>query len=454
MTFRSHLKKFCDDCFAELSADREFPRPPFTSPGIADDSGYYSYKLSQLPSYINLREYMNSSGISDLLRGVGHQWFWHTEVFAWLFLERVFSESRGNGIDPAGFDTVFKRANAELKRPSFRLRHIAAIEGIPQVQKPVSLGPGLSIRPINFSSHHYELSDLLGWRYQDKHRPIDVWLNPGTCLLIQDQLITKDGDGGQIHTYFESWRRQHESIILALKLVSDWYIYPKATFTAHLSAFPLVPLSRENNLDFDIVSLSEQKPMTAKFLRGIRSNFKFLNSLEQGSEPDYIVTALNKFADSYRIRHEEQSVVDLVIILEAMLGVRQEELRRRLALNAAVLIGKNESESNDVFNKIQAAYRMRNAIVHGGRRQTEELARALRVFDPDLDIQTADDLARGVAKTVLEIRGIVRQILVSYIHMRTQKTRDGWPTAEQIEAVQFNSVERHALQRQLGIVRS
>ena len=97
---------------------------------------------------------------------------------------------------------------------------------------------------------------------------------------------------------------------------------------------------------------------------------------------------------------------------------------------------------------------MRNAIVHGGRRQTEALTRALRVFDPDLNIQTADDLARGVAKTVLEIRRIVRRILVAYIHMRTQETRDGWPTADQIEAVQFNSAERHALQRQLGIVRS
>lgn len=452
MTLRSHFKEFCDDCFTELSTLREFPRPPYTSPGIADDSGFYSYRLSQLPSYISLCEYMNSSGISDLLRGVGHQWFWHTEVFPWLFLERVFSESRGDGIDPAGFDTVFKRANAELKRPSFRLRHIAAIEGIPQIQKPVFLGPGLSLRPINFRTHHYELSNLLGWRYQDTHRPIDVWLNSGTCLLIQDQVITKDGDGGQIHTYFESWRRQHESIILALRLVSDWYIYPKATFTAHLSAFPLIPLSRENNQEFDNVSLSEQKPMTAKFLRGIRNYSKFHNRLEQGSEPDYIVTALNKFADSYRIRHEEQSVVDLVIILEAMLGVKEEELRRRLALNAAVLIGKNESESNDVFKKIQAAYRMRNAIVHGGRRQAAELARALRAFDSDLNTQSAQEIERAVARTVVEIRRIVRRILIAYIHMRTQGTMDGWPTAEQIESVQFNSVERRALQRQLGIV--
>lgn len=142
--------------------------------------------------------------------------------------------------------------------------------------------------------------------------------------------------------------------------------------------------------------------MTAKELREIRNHFDFVrqNLLEQSSEPDYIVTAFNKFTDSYKIRREEQNMVDLVIILEAMLGVREDELRRKLALNTAVLIGKNESERNDVFSKIRAAYSMRNSIVHGGRRQTTALARAVQNFEPELDIQTADGIARGVRTAV------------------------------------------------------
>lgn len=95
MSLRSHLKKFCDDCFTELVARGEFPRPQFNSPVIANDFGFYSYGLSQLPSYASLREYMTSCGISSLLNAVGHQWIWHEEVFAWLFLERVFAETRG-----------------------------------------------------------------------------------------------------------------------------------------------------------------------------------------------------------------------------------------------------------------------------------------------------------------------------------------------------------------------
>ena len=81
-------------------------------------------------------------------------------------------------------------------------------------------------------------------------------------------------------------------------------------------------------------------------------------------------------------------MVDLVIILEAMLGVDQEELRRRLAVNSAVVIGKSEAERNDVFKKVRSAYLIRNAIVHGGRRQSRALASALQQFDPGLGITT------------------------------------------------------------------
>ena len=331
-----------------------------------------------------------------------------------------------------------------------------AIEGVPQIQGPVSLGAGLSLCPINFKTHHYDLADLLRWRYQDKNRPIDFWLNSATCLLIQDRVIVKEGDGSNLNRHLDYSRRDQESVILALKLASDWYVYPKATFTSHLSAFPLIPLFRENYQEFADVSLSEQKPMTAKKLREIRNYFKFVSpsNLGQSSEPEYVVNAFSSFSGSYRIRYEQQNVVDLVIILEAMLGVDQEELRRRLAVNSAVVIGKSEAERNDVFKKVRSAYLIRNAIVHGGRRQSRALASALQQFDPGLGITTADDIARSVGTAVLELRKIVRRILIAYIHMKTLDTRKGWPTAEEIENVQFNSGESRALQRQLGILRS
>ena len=57
------------------------------------------------------------------------EWIWHEEIFVWLFLERVFAETRVGRIDPAGFEIVFRRTQAELERSSIRLRQIVAIEG-------------------------------------------------------------------------------------------------------------------------------------------------------------------------------------------------------------------------------------------------------------------------------------------------------------------------------------
>ena len=395
---------------------------------------------------------MNSSGLSDLLQAVGHRWIWHEEVFAWLFLERVFAESRGSGIDPAGFEKVYRRAQAELRRRSFHVRHIIAIEGIPQIKRSVTVGPGVSLSPIDFRTHHYELARLLQWKYQDTNRPISFWLTSGSCLLIQDRIISKVGDGSQLIDYLDCSRREEEAIVLALKLASDWYIYPKTRFTSHLSAFPLLPLSQETYQEFADISLSEQKPIKPKGLREIRSYFSFVSQyhLAPKAEPDFVVRAFSKLAGSYRVRHEEQNIVDLVVVLEALLGVR-EELSRRLALNSALLLGKSEFNSRDVYRKVRAAYSMRNAIVHGGQNQTKELTRALNRFDPNLKVKTDDDIARSVHTAVLEIRRLVRLILRAYIHMRKQDTRGKWPTAKEIEELQFDSNGRRSLQRQLGI---
>ena len=95
MSLRRLLMNFCRDSIVEMESMGELPYPPFKAPLIADNS-YITHRLSRLDSYKALESFMRESGTTETLLDIGHAWFWHQEVFQWLFLERVILQAGSN----------------------------------------------------------------------------------------------------------------------------------------------------------------------------------------------------------------------------------------------------------------------------------------------------------------------------------------------------------------------
>lgn len=75
--------------------------------------------------------------------------------------------------------------------------------------------------------------------------------------------------------------------------------------------------------------------------------------------------------------------MDLAIAAEALFlgGLKDDpryrgELRFRLSLNAALLLGRDEAGRREVFRAIREAYDLRSAIVHGGGHDEGRAAQA------------------------------------------------------------------------------
>ena len=455
MSLRKLLKNFCTDAYQELTRMGELPRPPYDSPLIAGNV-IFTHPLSKLMSYTQLQEYMRSSGLSDKLRDIGHTWLWHYEVFEWLFLERVIAESSGISLDVSAFNKVFYRALAEISRSSLRLRHITVLNGLPKLSRPIVLGTGVLILPTDYSSFSGKLADMLGWRFQDRNRGPSFIFAPDSCLLVQDYVISKGNQGRELLQLMKQRRSQADDVIKALKLSLDTPICPKAVYSSHLSSFPLFPIYHEEFEEYSEILFDVQRPITRAEILNIQRNFRFIHHSQSQTTPEhgFFDTALNRFADSYRIRRAEQNIVDLIVALEAMLDVRNEELKRRLATYAAFLLGTNDSERQTFYRQVSAGYDLRNAIVHGGKDQTQKMTKALKRFFPELNNKPQNEVVPYVRKATEKLQKVVRLVLRAYIYMRSRRTRTEWLKVNDFEYLPFDSNKRCLIQKQLGVKRS
>ncbi len=445
---------FCTDAYNELVEMRELPRPPYDSLLIARNP-LYTVRLSEMDSYKNLQEYIRTSGLQKKLHDVGHTWLWHEEVFEWLFLERIIAESGEPELDERAFDRVFRRAQAELSRNSFRIRHIIVLEGVPDLKRSIELSSGVYLSPIDFSGHHYRLATLLGWRYQDRHRAPAFWIEPDSRLLIQTRVVEKGNEGKNLLDSRENMEYEARQIVRVLRISLDTPVFHTQFFSSYLSTFPLLPIGHQEVEESKRFSISVTRPIKKNEIRDIRAFHTFISQSTSGETqvPQFFQSAINRFDGSFRVTQARQSIVDLIVSLEALFPIG-EELRYRLATCVASVLGTNDNERKELYRKVYTGYKLRNSIVHGRRSQADSMANALKDFFPELRDKPVDEVNRHIGKAVRELQKIVRRALVAYVYMITNHTQAEWPDTDDLEYLPFDSQKRREIQKNLGIKRS
>lgn len=445
MNLGKYLRDFCVEAYQKLSDMGELPRPRYDSPLIAGNVSF-THPLSQLDSHKRLQDYMRSSELSEKLRSIGHTWLWHYEVFEWLFLERVLVESVGTSLDVNAFNRVLSRAQAEILRPSFSIRRITTLNGLPNLVRPISLSKNAALFPCN-----NDLPRFLNIRFQDRHREPPLYVDSDNCLLIQDSVVQKGKDGNNLLRSQEQLRHQAATIMKVLKLSLNTPVYPKAVYFGYLSGFPMIPILHNEFDEFSGFIFSTHRNISRSEIMSIKTNFGLIeNTLDQAEDATFYF-ALERLSDSFRGMTENQSIVDLIVALESLLGVRDEEMRRRLASNTAFLLGCTKSATQEYYEHTKAGYRLRSAIVHGGKDQEKELCNALKAFYPELTNEPPDKVLPYIRKATEELQRIVRLVLRAYLYMRNKHLRGEWPSTDELESLALDPAKRHLVQKQLGI---
>lgn len=121
----------------------------------------------------------------------------------------------------------------------------------------------------------------------------------------------------------------------------------------------------------------------------------------------------------------EESIVDFVIVLDALLGYRlQEEISHRVAARGAILLAPDPGERSSCYHVLRYLYQARSRLVHGEREALPEpdskMEKALVAFGVRLD-----DGPGTFRYYVADLaRKLTRQTLLGFLEGRATLDRD------------------------------
>ena len=241
-------------------------------------------------------------------------------------------------------------------------------------------------------------------------------------------------------------------VVKALRLSFNSPVFVKSTFASYLSCFPLLPIAFEEVEEFRDISVDVSRDITRSEVQDLKIHFNFINSSEssEGASEQFFESALDRFSASFRFRDIQQSIVDLIVALEALFPVG-EELRYRLAVSVALLLGTNDRERQMFFRSTYAGYKLRNTIVHGRRNQEKTRANALKELFPELEGKTNAEVNKYIGRALSELQFIVRKTLRTYINLKVHDSQASWPAADDYDYLLFDLERCHQIQKQLGI---
>lgn len=157
---------------------------------------------------------------------------------------------------------------------------------------------------------------------------------------------------------------------LLLDLVTTFRLHNKGVVTSGL----LISMPREliftpESLHISIDDYLDAMPLPKYQL--CESDVPLLNKLlrdvQKWRHVRNIDIALSRFNFAYRGEYEKR-IIDQMIAFEALYLGDSQELKYKLALRTAFLLGKNIKQREGIFKNMNNAYKIRNDIVHGIRR--------------------------------------------------------------------------------------
>lgn len=95
--------------------------------------------------------------------------------------------------------------------------------------------------------------------------------------------------------------------------------------------------------------------------------FKAVDITKEGLE--FLEAAVRRFNYAYQRHRGEDKIVDHMISFESLFLTNEKDLGLKLSLRAAVLLAKENDKREKVYCNLRNAYRIRNKVVHGAKRE-------------------------------------------------------------------------------------
>ena len=287
-------------------------------------------------------------------------------------LYRLVSEQGGLEFQDAAFERVYRETEDYFYRDTVRYRYLAPLGRFRMEPAQVKLGPELSIVRISDGWSREMLMESMGGSPVAAEVAQLVSKRYGLVLYSELQK-EKDVEGfyrrpreeeGAIKNVRDTFREVCSALrVFKNGAVGYEQIIPRPTSWVPARTMEIWGGGAQSVTGAPYV-LSEQE--TAEFETFWDEHWVRRVGMEKN-----VALAVRRFNMAYGRGWPEERLLDLMIGFEALLLENEQELRYKLAMRGAALLGKDGDERETIRGELGAAYKQRNHIVHGGRADEE-----------------------------------------------------------------------------------
>lgn len=233
------------------------------------------------------------------------------------------------------------------------------------------------------------------------------------CLSEGDKqfyFLSKTFEGEGEHAYLSASSKANQEhvhyldpVIRLLRLFKEgnvcmpiqYYVSNYATNpTSGMRTFTTLPVMRESYSlkDVDMLELN-----------------RFVEKTTLPFKQPFVQLGFENFELSYQTHSPALSFLSLMMGLETLFNPAESEVRHRVSRNAAVLLGKDSSDSKKILSEVLALYRIRSKLIHAGDVRIvsqEPLLELRRIMRESVKAVNASGLSKEQLMEDLDAKGL------------------------------------------------
>jgi len=413
-----------------------WPRPP--AERYMELGEHFSVPdVQHLPELQRLHEYFAASEF------IKRHYYPESRTLWARLLSLVLAETDGDRVKSGTLGRHFRRYFRELVSPYATWRQVDTISGL-SCQTKFRLDRRSVLTPDVSPSYHLRARVDFGGSYVSIHDKAALV----TTVKAEKQPLTRG-------PHELGFPQRGLALVEAVRLLKAGVPRLHCHASGQLSGWRFErPLGWEDP-EGDLVLAEREAVVESKDTRRVRALWKELLTRRERrrwglrAERDGIDIALGRFSRAYENTGWLDRIVDLTIAMEALISPDdQRELRHRIALRAAHLLGSGGNSSTTVYQCVRKMYDARSKIVHGGGPDEKEQARWLSALS-GLEYDPNEDIYPLVEAALEASREIVRRLIRGCMTLAEKRDPDPrWPLPDDFDQLMLEISPRRLWQRE------
>jgi len=314
------------------------------------------------------------------------------QIFPFHFLDKYLENARRLQFEKEIFDNIYIDYETHLYMPRNSYRYFILLLNFQSESEKIELDGGITIHRVTPDV----IEKLWGiLQFSDFFRRHEILNTKFMMEMIYQHPKGESIDSNIILNIFNkvisALRIYKEGVPYFDRLYHIPLYYPSMDIGATGQIIPRLTIS---NKKYNL-----KKEEESEFVK----YWKFFKDISENvGKHEYINIALRRFNYALIESEQEDKLIDIMIALEALYLKELDELKYRLSLRIAILLGKTDEQRMIIKNFIGESYKVRSMVVHGKK------IKKIKIEDKHISLK----------ELILKLKSYLRQSIYIFLKLK------------------------------------